>query len=104
MAGKADRGAGSNGWGGRMKGSGSGKILKVVGIVVGVIVVGAGVAVGVYCDNNLHAEERMISKALDSGFTEKQATVNGATINYAEGPNNGPALVLVHGQGMEWED
>ena len=27
-----------------------------------------------------------------------------AVINYAEGPNNGPALVLVHGQGMQWED
>ena len=26
------------------------------------------------------------------------------TLNYAEGPDNGPALVLVHGQGMQWED
>ena len=104
MAGKADRGAGSNEWDGRMKASGPKKALKIIGIVVGVIAVGAGIAVGAYCDNNLHAEERLISKALEAGFTEKQATVNGATINYAEGPNNGPALVLVHGQGMEWED
>ena len=27
-----------------------------------------------------------------------------AVVNYAEGPDNGPALVLVHGQGMQWED
>ena len=81
-----------------------GKALKVTGIVAGVVVAVAGVAVGLYCDNNLHAEERMISRAFDTGFVEKQATVNGATVNYAEGPANGPALMLVHGQGMEWED
>ena len=27
-----------------------------------------------------------------------------AVVNFAEGPDNGPALVLVHGQGMQWED
>ena len=32
------------------------------------------------------------------------ATVVSAVVNYAEGPDNGPALVLVHGQGMQWED
>ena len=80
------------------------KALRITGIVAGVIVAVAGVAVGLYCDNNLHAEERMIAKARDAGFVEKQATVNGATVNYAEGPANGPALMLVHGQGMEWED
>ncbi|HAM16584.1 MAG TPA: alpha/beta hydrolase, partial [Eggerthellaceae bacterium] len=41
---------------------------------------------------------------LDAGFQEKQATVGGATVNYGEGPDNGPALMLAHGQGMEWED
>ena len=80
------------------------KALKIAGAIAGAIVVVAGVAVGFYCDNNLHAEERLIGRAFDAGFTEKQVTVNGSTVNYAEGPNNGPALVLVHGQGMEWED
>ncbi len=80
------------------------KALKIACAVAGALVVVAGVSVGVYCDNNLHAEERLIARALDAGFQEKQATVDGATVNYAEGPDNGPALVLVHGQGMEWED
>ena len=140
------------------------RALKVVGIIAGVLVVGAGAAIGFYCDNNLHAEERIIERALNAGLVEKQVTLdiepsgsaqatdvaiddtgargaakdgenavnadagaadastadaneseignaggiganaNGVTINYAEGPDNGPALLLVHGQGMEWED
>lgn len=35
---------------------------------------------------------------------EGNARSAAAVINYAEGPDNGPALVLVHGQGMQWED
>ena len=73
------------------------KALKVVGIVAGVFVVVIGVAAAVYCDNNLNGEKRLIERAIDAGFVEKRATVNGATINYGEGPDNGPALLLVHG-------
>ena len=80
------------------------KALKVTGIVVGVLVVAGAIAGFVYCDGNLHGEERLIAKAFDAGVVEKQATVNGATINYGEGPDNGPALLLIHGQSMEWED
>ncbi|MBX9033013.1 alpha/beta fold hydrolase [Gordonibacter massiliensis (ex Traore et al. 2017)] len=35
---------------------------------------------------------------------EGNARSAAAVVNYAEGPDNGPALVLVHGQGMQWED
>ena len=87
-----------------MSGAARRKVCKVVAIVLGVVAVVAAVAVLVYRDGNLHAEERTIAHALDAGFVEKQATVNGATVNYAEGSDNGPALLLVHGQGMEWED
>ena len=80
------------------------KASKMVGIILAIIVAAAIIGITVYRDNNLHADERLITRALDAGFVEKQATVNGATINYAEGPDNGPALLLVHGQGMEWED
>jgi pimeloyl-ACP methyl ester carboxylesterase len=82
------------------KGSG----LKTVAVILAVLLVAAAAAVVVYRDHNLHADERMIARALDAGFVEKQADVNGAVVNYAEGPDNGPALLLVHGQGMEWED
>ena len=87
-----------------MSGKNKGKALKIGGIVCAVLVGAAVVGVVVYRDNNLNAEKRIISRAMDAGFVEKQAIVDGATINYAEGPDNGPALLLVHGQGMEWED
>ena len=84
--------------------SGKRTVTKVVGVVLAVILVGAATAVVVYRDGNLHTEERTIARAYEAGFIEKQATVDGYTINYAEGPDNGPAVLLVHGQGMEWED
>ena len=77
---------------------------KVVAGVLGALVLVAAAAILVYRDDNLHAEKRTIDHAVGAGFVEKQATIEGATINYAEGPDNGPALLLVHGQGMEWED
>ena len=40
------------------------------------------------------------AEAVDDG----QRTPRTAVINYAEGPDNGPALLLVHGQSTEWED
>ena len=87
-----------------MSAAGKRKAGKIAAIVVGIVAATAIIAVFVYRDNNLHAEQRMIERAYSAGFVEKQATVSGATINYAEGPDNGPALLLVHGQGMEWED
>jgi len=38
-------------------------------------------------------------------FVEKQAKLDdGSIINYAEGPNNGKALLLIHGQTGAWKD
>lgn len=73
-------------------------------VVLAAIVAIAGIGLGIYRDRNLHFDQRMTERTLAAGFVEKQAIVNGSAINYAEGPDNGPALLLVHGQGMEWED
>ena len=77
---------------------------KVAAIALGTVAATAIGAVLLYRDKNLHEEERMIRRAIDAGFIEKQVDVDGATVNYAEGPCNGPALLLVHGQAVEWED
>lgn len=39
-----------------------------------------------------------------AGFVEKQVTINGILMNYAEGPDNGPALLLIHGQATDWKN
>lgn len=77
---------------------------KIASIVAGVLVLAACLALTVYVNGNRHGEERDLKRALDAGFTEKQTSIDGTVVNYAEGPNNGPALLLVHGQTMEWED
>lgn len=75
-----------------------------IALVVAAIAVAAAVAIALYVDANRHGEARAIEKAHAAGFEEKQTEIDGATINYAEGPNNGPALLLIHGQSMQWED
>ncbi|MBK8420653.1 alpha/beta hydrolase [Candidatus Villigracilis saccharophilus] len=30
--------------------------------------------------------------------------INGSSLNYAEGPNNGPVLLLIHGQAVDWKN
>ena len=88
----------------------------IAGIAIAALALAAGIALAVYVDNNRHGEERDLAKAVAAGFVEKRARVEvslageatgsmiEAVVNYAEGPDNGPALVLVHGQGMQWED
>lgn len=73
--------------------------------IAAAVVLAAGIAQGVYADGNRNGEARDLKRALSAGFQEKQMTLSdGATLNYGEGPGNGVALVLVHGQGMQWED
>ena len=80
------------------------KAAKVALAVAIAVVVAAAIAIAVYQDGNLHAEERLTDGAFAAGYSEKQTVIDGVLVNYAEGPDNGPALLLIHGQGMEWED
>lgn len=76
-------------------------MLMVIGILLcAIIVVGAA-----YVYNNLNYYKAPLKKTMKAGFEEKQITLEDATIlNYAEGPDNGPALLLIHGQIVTWED
>ena len=77
-------------------------ILAIVGIIIAII----AVLLGIYFYKNLHpADEQYTQKMQEAGFEEKTKTLpDGCVINYGEGPNNGPALLLIHGQGVVWED
>lgn len=72
-------------------------------ILISITLIAIGLAV--YAHRNLtydHGTQAILQRA---GFQEKQAKLpDGSTLNYGEGPANGPALVLLHGQQVSWED
>ena len=37
-----------------------------------------------------------------TGFQEKQVVINSVEINYGEGPDNGPPLLMMHAQNVTW--
>jgi pimeloyl-ACP methyl ester carboxylesterase len=74
-------------------------------IVLLSIILLAATAAGIYiyrCTQYWQADYR---KTINAGFTEKQVSLDdGSVINYAEGPDNGNALLLIHGQTGAWQD
>lgn len=71
-------------------------------IIAGIVVVVPAALFGGYVWNNLTYADRDADAVADAGFVEKQVTINGSKVNYAEGPDNGPALLLIHGQSVDW--
>src|SRR5690554_235224 len=56
-----------------------------------------------YILNNLYYFRRYKYKTKKAGFYEKKFVFDDMVLNYAEGPSNGPALLLIHGQTTNWE-
>ena len=67
-----------------------------------VLVLLAGAAFGAYVFNNLTYYDRAMAKVKRAGFVEKDVTINGSKIHYAEGPATDRKLLLIHGQMMDW--
>lgn len=59
-----------------------------------------------YFYTNSNYIEKPLKKMKEAGFVEKHMVLkDGTVLNYGEGPNNGNTpLLLIHGQGMTWED
>jgi pimeloyl-ACP methyl ester carboxylesterase len=75
------------------------KVMVVIAIVVLVLTA----AVGIFAYRNMHYDylntKFMEKKGFSLGFTEHVAKLDdGSEIYYIEGPNNGPNLLLLHGQ------
>lgn len=69
-------------------------------IVVAVILCSAGI----YIYKCIYYWQPSYNATMKAGFEEKHITLpDGSVINYAEGPNNGKALLLIHGQTGCWE-
>lgn len=77
-------------------------------VILGVVIAAAGIFISVFAYRNMHANEDLLKEknaVFTNGFEEKQVRLDsGILLNYAEGPDNGPGLLLIHGQNMEWED
>jgi pimeloyl-ACP methyl ester carboxylesterase len=81
------------------------KALKVIMLVLAILLTGSAVALSVYAYQNMQYDKKPLEKTFSAGYDEKQATLaDGTILNYGEGPDNGPALLLIHGQSMQWED
>lgn len=77
------------------------RVLIVISTLICIVIVAAGV----YVYNNLNYEKGPLRKMMKAGFKEKQVTLkDGSVINYGEGPDNGPALLLIHAQEVSWEN
>lgn len=72
--------------------------------VSGALVLGL-VAIAVkYLDQNTSYTGRDAEQLARAGVTTKTASIGGHETHYAEGPDNGPPLLLIHGQGSQWDD
>lgn len=81
------------------------RIGKVIGMIILIVVTAAVLAAGVYCYKCIHYWQADLKKVAKAGVEEKQAVLpDGSVIHYAEGPDNGKALLLIHGQTGAWDD
>ena len=79
--------------------------MKIFLIILVVISGAVLIAAAAYVYHNLNYYKAPLRRITKAGFVEKQAVLeDGSTLNYGEGPNSGPALLLLHGQGVSWED
>ena len=81
------------------------KMIKLAGIAFLVLFVAGGSALAYWCYQNLHWWEKDMKQIEKLGVVEKQVTLpNGNVINYGELEGDGPALLLIHGQMVSWEE
>ena len=80
-------------------------MLKIVLLALCGVILLAITAAAFYVYNNMNYDKGAEKRLSDAGFAEKQAVLpDGTVLNYGEGPDNGPPLLLIHGQMTSWED
>lgn len=78
--------------------------MKIVLGIFATILALIGLGIGGFTFHTLTYFKRSMTAVSRAGFTEKQAILNGSQVNYAEGPANGPPLLLIHGQAVDWQN
>jgi len=72
--------------------------LYIIGVVILIVAVSA-MALITYMKHYKNPSDNNLTIA---GIVEKTAQVGDVNFNYAEGPDNGPALLLLHAQTLDW--
>ena len=81
------------------------KTIKIILIVVSVLILSLIIFSAYNLNYDYTGKKFMDKKGKSLSFEEKQFKIDeNKIINYAEGPNNGPTLVLIHGQMVDWKD
>ena len=81
------------------------RMLKFSAILLSVVIVFAVFYVLRNLNYDYSGEKFVKNDSLRLGLEEKQFHLDdGSVINYAEGPDNGPDIVLLHGQMVDWKD
>ena len=79
--------------------------LRVIVLIIASIITLIILAAGTYIYRCTHYWQTDYKNTMKAGFKEKQIKLDdGSIINYAEGPDNGKALLLIHGQTGAWQD
>src|SRR5690625_7830903 len=80
------------------------RTITAIAATLGALVAAGSGALGLYAWNNTTYARRQRRAVARAGFVERRHTLpSGTTLNYAEGPADGPAVLLVHGQAVAWE-
>ena len=74
----------------------------LTGITLGVLVVLAAITLVVVNHVNDHYVDPGQQQVTAAGYVERSIRVNAVDLSYVEGPDNGPPLLLLHAQHMDW--
>ncbi|MDR1540466.1 MAG: alpha/beta hydrolase [Clostridiales bacterium] len=77
-------------------------IFKVSLLILSAVIIALAILLLVFYNIFKNFKDPYHKKVTDAGFVEKTAEIRAVNFNYAEGPNNGPALLLLHAQHMDW--
>jgi pimeloyl-ACP methyl ester carboxylesterase len=72
-------------------------------VVIAVVLVLGGAALGLYAWNNTTYARRDLRRVRRAGFRGRRVSLpSGTDLHLVEGPDNGPPIMLLHGHGAAW--
>lgn len=79
-------------------------VLLAAGGTLGVLGLGGAAGLAAFTHSVDSYVDPWTAKVADAGYVQRTASAGDVTFSYAEGPDAGPPLVLLHAQLMDWFD